>query len=468
MTSRMGAWSIDQSARPVDPTTLEDLGRCAATSPDELSRMVDVAGAAFTGNWPGDDRLRHDVMHRWADAITANADGLVESLIRETGKPRSEALKEVAGAADALSYNAGLCRYIGGRAGTLPDGNELHMVRQPVGVAAFIVPWNWPLLLLLRDLAPALAAGTTAVLKPAPQTTLVTQQVMRLGYEAGLPEEVVHTAIGGGEVGDALVRSERVRAVSFTGSTHVGREILRSAAQNFTRPLLELGGKGVAVLFPDADLPHAVETLVRAAYVTSGQMCMACTRIIAHRDVFDDLADAVAAKAATLRVGLPEHKDTEIGPMISPSHASRVMQFIETARSEGSVVSGGEYQAVDGANGSFIQPTVVTGLAPSSPVVQADVFGPVLSVESFASEEEAITLANATSYGLAAAVWTRNLERSWRMAARIDAGTVWINGYGASSAEMPSGGFKSSGMGRTRGLEGVEQFTELKSVHFGF
>ena len=466
MTPADREWPTDQSVRPVDPTTLEVLGHGAPTSPDQLGRMVEAAGVAFTGRWPRDDRLRHDVLRRWADAITTNAPALVESLIRETGKPRSEAVKEVAGAADALSYNAGLCRYIGGRAGSLPDGNELHLVRQPVGVAAFIVPWNWPLLLLLRDLAPALAAGATAVLKPAPQTTLVTQQVMRLGHAAGLPEDVVHTAVGGGEVGDALVRSERVRAISFTGSTQVGRAILRSAAQNFTRPLLELGGKGVAVVFPDADLSHAVETLVRAAYVTSGQMCMACTRIIAHRDVFDDLAAAVAAKAATLRVGLPEREETEIGPLISPAHASRVMEFIDDARSAGTILSGGDYETVRGAQGSFVQPTVVTGLSASSRVVQDDVFGPVLTVESFASEEEAVALANATPYGLAAAVWTRDLARSWRVGSVIDAGTVWINGYGASSAEMPSGGFKSSGLGRTRGIEGVEQFTELKNLHF--
>lgn len=458
-------WGTEEDAAPIDPTSLVSLGHITATSPDELDRRISAAHAALPA-WSKDSRRRATVMARWAQALAAHTDELVPALVQQTGKPVREARAEIAGAVEALIYNAGLCRYIGGRAGGLSDGNVLHLVRQPVGPTAFIVPWNWPVLLLLRDLSPALAAGVTAVVKPSPQTAKVTARVLALGHEAGVPDDAVAVVVGDRAVGDALVRHPSIRAVSFTGSTNVGQRIMRAAAQDLTRPLLELGGKGVAVVFSDSDVDRACDAILAAAFITAGQMCMACTRVLVHKDVLRPLTQRIVDGARAFRVGDPRSEETDIGPLISVAHAQRVIGYLEDARRSSTVLTGGREVHPAGLPGGFVTPAVVTDVEVDSPIVQDDVFGPVVTIEPFDNEDDAVSAANATPFGLVGAVWTSDVNRAWRVASGIAAGTVWVNGYNKSYPEMPSGGFKSSGLGRTRGVEGVEQFTEVKNIHF--
>ena len=458
--------AADEDARPVDPATLEPLGHVPATTDAELDERARRAEAALSAGWATDSRLRADVLHAWAEQLLAAADELIAALVAETGKPVTEARIELRASVDALRYNSGLARYLGGRAGTLPDGNIAHLVREPVGVTAFIVPWNWPLLLLLRDLAPALAAGVTALVKPALQTTLVTRRVLALGRSAGVPADVLHLVVGDVRTGSAVIRHPAVRAVAFTGSTPVGAEIMRTAAEGMKRPLLELGGKGAAVVFADADVAGAVAASVSAAVITAGQMCMACTRILVDRRRYDEVLERVVDGVRALRVGRPADEGTQVGPLISPAAGQRLAGQLEALDGRARIVAGGDRVRVDDLAGWFQAPTVVTGVTPDMPLVQQDLFAPVVTVEPFDGEADAIRLANATPYGLAAGVWTNDVGRAWRVARGLSFGTVWVNGWNKSYPEMPSGGHKSSGIGRTRGLEGIEQFTELKHVHF--
>lgn len=461
----MTAVMSDADVVAVDPSTLVPIGEVVATRPAELEDVVGAARAALPA-WARDHRLRSTVMNEWAARLLGAADELVPALVAQTGKPTREARIEVAGAAEALRYNAGLCRFVGGRAGSLSDGNVMHVVRQPVGPTAFIVPWNWPVLLMMRDMAPALAAGVTAVVKPSPQTTFVTRRVLELGREAGLPEDAVHVVAGDREVGETLVRHPEIRAVSFTGSTAVGQRVMEAAAATMTRPLLELGGKGAAVVFADADVDRACADIVAAAFITAGQMCMACTRVLVEKSVFRRVAAGVVEGTRALAVGDPRNDATDVGPLISTAAAHRVLGYFDRARADGTLLAGGHGLHPEGLPGGFVAPTVITDVDVTSPLVQDDVFGPVVTLEPFDDEEQAVSMVNATPFGLVGSVWTADVGRAWRVASAIDAGTVWVNGYNRSYPELPSGGFKASGLGRTRGIEGVEQFTEVKSVHF--
>ncbi|MFI9781630.1 aldehyde dehydrogenase family protein [Streptomyces sp. NPDC051956] len=454
----------DATFQPLDPATREALPQVVPSTAEEVENKARAAGEALA-SWSADGRLRSRVLAAWAHALRESVGELVSQVVAETGKPVGEARAEIAGAADALDYNAGLARQPDGRATTLHDGARSHLVRVPVGVSAFIVPWNWPVLLLLRDLAPALAAGVTAVVKPASQTANITRRVLEIGTHAGIPDGVVDLVYGETAVGGHLLRQPAVRAVAFTGSTDVGREILRASAGRMLRPLLELGGKNAAIVFEDVDLETVLPRLARASVITAGQMCMALSRLLVPRALRAEAVRIVSATLDGLHVGHPGDEATGLGPLISDAHADRVAAVIEQARERYPVI-GGEPVTPAGLEGRFLRPAVVDGPPADAPVVQTDVFGPVLTVESFDDEEHAVRLANTTEYGLVGAVWSRDQDRAWRVSHAMEAGTVWVNGWGVTYAEVPAGGFKASGLGRTRGVEGVRQFTELKHVHF--
>lgn len=452
--------------RPVNPTTLAPLPPLKGTSRADIDAAVSAAAEAMGSAWPRDHTGRAAAMQRWADLLELESASFCEALVDETGKIAAEARTEIAGAVDALRFNAGLARLPLGRSGSLPDGSEAHLVREPVGPTVFITPWNWPILLLLRDLAPAFAAGVSAIVKPAPQTANVTARLIELGHRAGVPRQALALVNGEAEVGSVLVRHPGTRAVAITGSTAAGQAVMRDAAETMTRPLLELGGKATMVVLPDADLPAALERAARASITTSGQMCMACTRVLVHQDQASRAEDLLRNILGSMRPGDPRDPDSHLGPLISAAAAEKVEGFVDLARRSGRVSVGGRPVRPQGLRGHFVSPALVADLDPASPVIQEDIFGPVLSLETFADETDAVALANGTPFGLAAAVWTADLSRGLGLARAINAGTVWVNGYNRSYAEMPSGGVRMSGLGRTRGIEGVEQFTELKHIHF--
>lgn len=431
-----------------------------------IEEATAASAAAMSGLWPRDHRRRAEVLHAWANMIAVESDALAADLVTETGKPATEAMHETAGTIDALRYNAGLARLPLGKAGSLHDGSEAHLVREPVGPTVFITPWNWPILLLIRDLAPALAAGVTALIKPSPQTYHVTKRVVSLGHRAGVPKEVLQIVPGGADVGSRLVRHPLTAAVAITGSTAAGQAVLRDAAETMTRPLLELGGKASMLVLPDGDLDTAVRAAARAAIITSGQMCMACTRVLVHRDEVGRAEQILKSILGRIKPADPREPSTALGPLINPGALDKIHHYLDLARREARLVLGGEQVHPGNLPGAFVTPALVTDVDTQSPLVQDDIFGPVLVLESYDSEDNGVALSNSTPFGLAASVWSRDTSRAFSVARQLKAGTVWVNGYNHSYAEMPSGGMRMSGLGRTRGLEGLEQFTELKHIHF--
>ncbi|WP_062213628.1 aldehyde dehydrogenase [Streptomyces sp. NBRC 109706] len=450
-----------------DKSTHEELGSVREDDPTTTADAVGAVAEAFRrGPWRRDARLRQSVLAAWADALARHTDELVGLLLRETGKVRAECERELDFTVDALRFNAGMARLVSGSSHELSDGSAGHLIREPAGPAAFVVPWNWPLFLLFRDLAPALAAGVTAVLKPAPLTPLATARALEL-LPAEAPEDVVRMVVGGAEVGRALSEDPRIRVVAFTGSTAVGRQVATSAVARFAKPVLELGGKGASVVLDDADVPAAVSACVANAFVTAGQMCMANSRILVQRPLYQRVLDAVCERVEALRVGHPDAPGTDLGALISAEQAERVSGYLELAASDGSLRLGGGRVRCDGLAGAFLRPAVIAGERVHPRLRREEIFGPVVTVEAFDRDEDGVALANETEYGLAAAVWTGRHDRAWRAARELEFGTVWVNRYNRTFAEVPSGGAKHSGMGRTRGFEGVHEFTELKHVNWG-
>lgn len=452
----------DVPTTPIDPTTLHELEPVAVTGPEDLDEHIARAGSAVRG-WAADGRRRSSLMLAWAEALRAEAGLIAVDVVRETGKPIGEAHREVAGAIDALEYNAGMCRLSDGASTTLPDETISRLVREPLGVTTLLVPWNWPVMLLFRDLAPALAAGVTVVVKPSPQTTHITARVIQIGRRVGITDNIVALAQGDIAVAQHLIRHPDVRGVAFTGSTRVGGAVLTAAAKNMTRPLLELGGKNPAVILPDADLDVVLPLLARSVTITAGQMCMACSRILVHRSLHKQVRDAITSTLASLRTGDPTDPTTELGPLISPAHAASVLEHVDQARTHADVTGGA--LAHPGIAGHVVTPAVVETPAADSAIVTTDVFGPVVTIELYDDTDEVVRLANATSYGLVAGVFGRDSAAAQRLAVGIQAGTVWVNGWGGTYPEVPAGGYKCSGLGRTRGLAGIWQFTELKHIH---
>jgi betaine-aldehyde dehydrogenase len=446
-----------------DRITGAPLGAVTATSLPEVDGAIGAAARALAA-WGADAAARASVLLRWADALEAEADALADLIVGEVGKIAGEARREVLLSADALRYNAGAGRRLDGQGGVMDDGSIAYVERVPVGVASFIVPWNTPVLLLFRDLAPALAAGVTAVVKPSPDAPLSIARCLALGRAAGLPDGVAAVVQGGADVGARLVTHPDVRAVAFTGSAGVGAAVMQAAAPDFTRVLLELGGKGASVILDDADLDAAVAASVAGACFTSGQMCMAVTRILAERRVYDDVLAAVADGMRAVALGDPRDPATRMGPLITHAHRERVATYVDLARTEARLVCGGGPLA--GSELPFLAPAVVADVDPASRLVQEEIFGPVVTVERFDGDAGAIALANASPFGLSASVWTRDVDRGWRVARGIQAGTVWVNGFGGLFAAVPFGGMKASGIGRTRGDEGLHQFTELRAINW--
>jgi aldehyde dehydrogenase (NAD+) len=449
----------------LDPATEQTLAQVAEGESADVNAAVAAARAALEGEW-GHARPaeRGHALLRLADLVRQNQEELIALESHDSGKPVSAIRRQdLPAALDTLTYYAGWADKIHGQVIPARTDALTYTVREPIGVVGAIVPWNFPLMISMWKVAPALACGCTVVLKPAELTPLTALRMGELALEAGFPSGVLNVVPGYGRTaGAALAEHPDVDKVTFTGSPAVGRQILRSAAGNLKRVTLELGGKSANIVFPDADLAAAAKAASAGIFFNSGQVCSAGSRILVHRDIHDEFVERLVARARALRIGDPRDAATAMGPLVSAGQMQRVLEYIEVGKREGATLATGGTRF--GASGYFVNPTVFTGVEHGMRISQEEIFGPVASVIPFADEEEAIRLANGTSYRLAAGVWSADIGRVHRFAARLKAGTVWVNTFGPTDVRLPWGGARESGFGREHGEAALENFTEPKAV----
>ncbi|HVY65033.1 MAG TPA: aldehyde dehydrogenase family protein [Gammaproteobacteria bacterium] len=468
-----GEWVQSESSvriPVIDPATGAEVASVADANRADVDKAVAAAREAFErGAWakmlPAE---REALLWRLADLIDKHADELAELESVDNGKTKKLAsIVDVPGARNHFRYMAGWATKMEGSTIDISVGEpgRVHAFtrREPVGVVAQIIPWNFPLVMAAWKLAPALAAGCTCILKPAEQTPLSALRLGELIIEAGFPAGVVNILTGYGEtVGAALVTHPGVDKIAFTGSTLVGKMINKAATDSLKRVSLELGGKSPVVVLPDADIDMVIKGAAGAIFFNAGQVCAAGSRLYVHRKLFDRVVEGVGAAAQSIRLGPGLDPASHMGPLVSREQQERVMGYIQSGRSEGaSVVAGGE---APNHPGFYVQPTVLADVKGSMRVVQEEIFGPVVVAQRFDDLDEVARLANDTPYGLAASVWSNDLSAVHRLVPKLKAGTVWVNAHGPVDANMPFGGFKQSGVGREHGRVGIEMYTEVKSV----
>ena len=447
----------------IDPSTGSELDTIADATRDDVDRAIRAAAAAGAEWGSSLPSLRSNALLRLADAVEAHADQLSALEVAETGKPWTVMREgELPFALDNLRFFAAAARSVDGTAaGVFSTGYTSMLLRRPAGVVAAITPWNFPLIMAVWKIGAALAAGCTVVLKPAPATPRSSLRLAELALDAGLPVGVLTVLTGDAEVGEAMVTHPLTDMITLTGSTATGRRIMALASGRPARVHLELGGKAPLLVFADADIDAVGHAAALAATYNSGQDCTAATRVYVERSAHDRVVEALAATMRSIRLGAP-HENADIGPLISAAHRTRVHGFVERARSDGGrVVTGG---AVPDGDGWFYPPTLITDVRQDSELVRDEVFGPVLAVLPFDSEDDAVTLANDTPYGLASSVWTSQIDRGLRVAHRLKAGVTWVNDHLPIASEMPHGGRGSSGFGKDMGHDSVADFTVAHHV----
>ncbi|MFE4833592.1 aldehyde dehydrogenase [Arthrobacter sp. NPDC056691] len=451
-----------------NPATLDVLYQAARGNAADVERAVSAASAAFENpSWRNlSQTKRGHLLRRLGDLVGEHADELARMESQDNGKLLREMRAQLAAMPEYYYYYAGLADKIQGD--TIPGSTPAilnYTLREPLGVVGAITPWNSPLTLTTSKLAPALAAGNTIVIKPSEYTSATVLRLAALADEAGFPAGVINVVTGfGAEAGAALVDDARLAKVSFTGSTATGARIASSTASRFIGSTLELGGKSPNIVFADADITNASMGVVAGIFAAAGQTCIAGSRVFAHKSVYDELLERVANRARSIVIGDPLLDATELGPLAFQDQRDKVASYLDLGVSEGATVLTGGGRPNIPLGGYFFEPTVLTDVDNSMRVVREEIFGPVAAIMPFETEEEVLRLANDTTYGLAAGVWTTNLARAHRMASRLEAGTVWVNTYRAMSPASPREGFKTSGVGVEHGIESIREYTRLKSI----
>lgn len=456
--------------RPVlDPATNEPFASVAVGTRDDARAAMEAAERAFRESaWATDSGVaRSQALWKLAALVEADAEPLAQLETRNMGKPLREARGDVGYVVRTLQYFAGLADKIHGETIPVPGSRLDYTIREPLGVTVHIAPWNYPLLLSVRSIAPALAAGNAVVLKPASLTPLSALHFAGLARAAGVPDGIVNVVTGpGAEVGEALVEHPACRSVTFTGSGDAGRHLAEVAARHLLPMTLELGGKGPVLVFPDADLDRAAKAVGFGIFGNAGQMCWAASRLLVHESVRAAFLEKVRSIAERLRLGPGMREGVEMGPLVSPEQAETVLGYIDTAKADGGTIVAGGGRPDDPAlrAGNFVRPTVLADVPPTSRAVREEIFGPVLVADGFADLDEAIARANASPYGLLAAVWTRDLSTAHAAARRLESGMVVVNEAPTTFPQTPFGGFKASGIGFEQSPRAVETYTRQKNV----
>jgi len=465
-----GKWESSASGKtfPVyDPSTEEVIAQVAASEAADVDRAVKAARAAFdSGPWAqttAQDRGR--ILFKLAEKIRQNGAALAELECRNSGKPIVEAEYDIADVATCFEYYGGLANKVTGQVNPVPANALSFTLKEPVGVAGQIIPWNYPLLMAAWKLAPAIAAGCTCVLKPAEQTPLTALEFANYFEEAGLPPGVLNIVNGYGETaGAALVAHPGVDKIAFTGSAAVGKIIVKSAADTLKRVTLELGGKSPNIFFADADWEAAVDGALFGVFINQGEVCSAGSRILVEKKIYPKFVEAMTEKAKRIKLGPPLERETKMGPLVSKEQYDRVSSYLETGKREAkTAIGGGRPKQI--SKGYYVEPTIFYDVDNGAKIAREEIFGPVAAVIRFEGEPDAIRIANDTPYGLAGAVWTRDIFKAFRVVKSMRAGIIWVNHMQPTYVEAPWGGYKQSGFGRELGPWGLEEYLETKQVY---
>jgi betaine-aldehyde dehydrogenase len=465
-----GEWIDAASGKLFDvmnPHTGQVMARVPEAGPADVDRAVKAARVAFDGGWrDATAQERGRILFRLAQKMRDELPRLAELETLNSGKPVVESEFDLTDVATCFEYYGGLATKIHGEVLPVPDNAISMALREPLGVAGQIIPWNYPLLMAAWKIAPALCAGCSMVIKPAEQTPLTLLEFARFFEECGVPKGVVNVVTGFGETGAAIVAHTDVDKIAFTGSLEVGKIIMKNAAETLKKVSLELGGKSPNIFFADADFEAAVDGALFGVFINQGEVCSAGSRVLVERPIYKKMVDAMVAKAKTIKVGSGMDRANKMGPVVSKEQMERVMRYQEIGKQEAKVgVGGGRPAGADLQAGYYVEPTIFYDVDNSSRIAREEIFGPVMSVIPFDGEAAALRIANDTPYGLAAAVWSRDIFKCFRMVRRLQAGIVWVNHMQPTYVEAPWGGYKMSGIGRELGPWGAEEYMQIKQVH---